>query len=93
MEAGTTVAGASGKFDLRSGQLLEEDAGLEHAERVQVALIEQVIVIGVLGLQRRVADGKRDRAGRLVFGHIGDQLAGSDERCRGYRPHAAPSYW
>ena len=43
---------------------------------MQVALIEQIVVIGVLRLQRRVADGKRDGAGRLVFGHIGTQLAG-----------------
>src|ERR1700691_3646613 len=51
-------------------QLFVEEAALEQAVRLQVILVENIVVVGVLRLQVRVSDGKAKRVATVIQRHI-----------------------
>ena len=86
-EVGEAEAPRNGSEQLGRIELLEEDACLNHAERVEVVLVEEVVVVGMFRFKRRVADRNSNGACCAVFCDIRDKLisirAGDSASCDG----------
>ena len=60
---------------------------------IQVVLIEQIEVVGMFGLEARVAHRDRGRIGGIVLGNVRNQLVGvRTGRGRGHKPGAVPEF-
>ena len=62
------------EFKLRCGQLFDKETALDHAQWVQIGFIKQIVVVGVFGSQRRIADTDRRGTGRIVLRDVWDEL-------------------
>src|SRR2546421_261924 len=46
------------RADDRIGQIFIKKTGLKHAQRIQVLFVQEIVIVGMLGFQCRVADGE-----------------------------------